>query len=173
MIALTVIGLSGCEAKPAPEAGHHDDHDHDHDGDHHEGDGHSHEGAGHSAGDHTHTAASDIVMPKDFEAAVARIKACHASVKLALEKGELHDAHDPVDEVTIVLEKMMPLAKESGIDRSHWKEINLLVKKLGGHFDAVHEAVEQHTEGEVAVPAVEETIRRLEIIAQAPRATQQ
>lgn len=155
LIALTAIGLSGCDAKPATDIGHHD------------GDGHDHQH------DHDHLAASEVDVPKDFDEAIARIKACHASVKVALEQGELHDAHDPVDEAAIVLEKMMPLAKESGIDRSHWKEINLLVQELGVQFDAVHEAVEQHAEGEVAIPEVDETIRRLEVLAQTSHATQQ
>ena len=178
LVGVAAIGLTGCGAKSdsSPAATeHHEGDGHEHEGEHHEGDGHDHskEGAGHSAGEHSHLAADDIELPKDFDSAVARIKTCHTTVKAALESGELHDAHDPVDELTIVLERVMPLAKESGVDRSHWKEINLLVKEIGGKFDAVHEAVEQHSDGTVATPTVEEAISRLEVIAQAPRAAKQ
>lgn len=131
------------------------------------GDGHDHGGAGDH--EHAHLTADDMEMPKDFDDAIVRIKACQSTLATALEESDLHEAHRPVDELTILFEEVMPLAKQSGIDRQHWKEMNLLVKEMTEQLNTVHEAIEHHQEGTVTPPPADQAIARLEEIAKEPR----
>jgi len=160
IVLVPALALTGCGSKAAKEGATPE---------HHEGDGHDHGAGGESEHEHEHLTAADIEMPQDFDAAIIRIKACQATLVTALQGKDLHDAHKPVDELTILFDEMMPLAKKSGIDRQHWKEVNGLVDAMKDKLEVVHEAVEHHSEGTVAAPQNDQEIARLEEIGKAPR----
>ena len=154
--------FAGCGSKPAtgPSAE-----------EHHEGDGHDH-GKSSAAGDphgqadhdHEHLTEADVDLPKDFGGAVARIKACSVSVGEALKKGDAHSAHKPADELVILAGKLMPLARDGGVPKARWKEINLLAKELESQLGKLHDAIDadKAAGNEAILAAIEGTVAELE-----------
>ena len=141
---------------------------------HHEGDGHDHskEGGarddhGHADHDHEHLTEADIELPKDFAAAVVRIKACNVSVREALKQKDAHAAHKPADELVILAGKLLPLARDGGVPKARWKEINLLAKELESQLDKLHSAVDSDkaTGNEAILTAIDATVAELEKVA--------
>ncbi|MBX3411483.1 MAG: hypothetical protein KF708_02105 [Pirellulales bacterium] len=157
--ALSAIAVAGCGASNERATTQEE---------HFVGDGHDHESTErHASG---HLTASDIELPADFDAAIVRIKTCRETVTTAVDSGNLEGAHAPIDELTLVLEKVMPLARDGGIPREHWKEINTLAQKMIAHVETLHVAVEQGQKPQTENVEIDEAIARLEVIAQAPRA---
>ncbi|MGE0535202.1 MAG: hypothetical protein AB7O68_09515 [Pirellulales bacterium] len=160
--------LAGCNSKPA--SGPTTD-------EHHEGDGHDHgtsaaaDGAhGHADHDHEHLTEADFDLPKDFGGAVARIKACSVDVGEALTKGDAHGAHRPADELVVLAGKLMPLARDGGVPKARWKEINLLAKELESQLDKLHDAIDADTAAGNAsiLAAIDATVAELEKVSARP-----
>lgn len=124
----------------------------------------------HGAHNHRHLSEKDIAMPKDYSSAVARIKKCRVAIGEEIAAGHLDEVHAPLDEVTIILNKLMPLARNSGIPKAQWQEINVAAKDLKKRFDGLHSAIErkQRFDFKAAVPPIDQAIRRLELVAQVP-----
>src|SRR5690349_20760293 len=101
--AVLCFGLAVC----APA----DEHDHAH---------HNHSGHGHH-----HLTEKDIKMPKDYASAIARIKKCRATIGEEISEGHLDEVHAPLHEANIILNKLMTLARDSGVPKSQWQEINV------------------------------------------------
>jgi hypothetical protein len=162
ILAWGIGAFAGCNSKPAsaPPAE-----------EHHEGDGHDHSkesGAHDDHGDadheHAHLTEADIELPKDFAAAVVRIKACKDNVQEALKQGDAHAAHKPADELVIMAGKLLPLARDGGVPKARWKEINLLAKELQSQLDKLHTAVDSDkaTGNEAILTAIDATVAELE-----------
>jgi len=157
--------FAGCSSKPAESQPA---------GEHHEGDGHDHgkTDAAHddhdeADHDHKHLTEADLDLPKDFAGTVARIKTCSATVAAALKKGDAHDAHKPADELVILTGKLMPLARDGGVPKARWKEINLLAKELESQLGKLHEAVDadKAAGNEEILTAIDATVGELEKVA--------
>lgn len=162
VLAWGVGAFSGCSSKPAsspPAEEHHEGDGHDH-----SKDGGSHDDHGHADHDHEHLTEADIELPKDFAAAVGRIKACNDSVRETLKQGDAHAAHKPADELVILAGKLMPLARDGGVPKARWKEINLLAKELESQLDKLHAAVDSDkaTGNEAILTAIDTTVAELE-----------
>ena len=69
-------------------------------------------------------------MPRDFRDAVERLKEYQQQILAAIAAGHLHDAHRPLEEMDLVITKLMVLARDSGIPRRDWEEINLTRREL-------------------------------------------
>jgi hypothetical protein len=110
---------------------------------------------------------ADIELPKDFATAVARIKTCNDSVREALKQGKAHDAHKPADELVILAGKLLPLARDGGVPKARWKEINVLAKELGNQLEKLHAAVDSDkaTGNEAILTAIDTTVAELEKVA--------
>ena len=162
ILAWGIGAFVGCNSKPAsaPPAE-----------EHHEGDGHDHGKSGSAHDDHgdtdhehAHLTEADLDLPKDFAGAVARIKTCNDSVREALKQGDAHEAHKPADELVILVGKLLPLARDGGVPKARWKEINLLAKELGSQLDKLHAAVDSDkaTGNEAILTAIDTTVAELE-----------
>lgn len=160
--------FAGCGSKPAsgPSAE-----------EHHEGDGHDHgkssaadEAHGQADHDHEHLTEADFDLPKDFGGAVARIKACSVAVGEALKKGDAHGAHKPADELVVLAGKLMPLARDGGVPKARWKEINLLAKELESELDKLHGAIDaDKAAGNASIlAAIDATVGELEKLSASP-----
>ncbi len=121
-LAIAFAVVLGCSrGEVATHAtGHHGHDGHDHDG--HEGEEHEEE--------ETPITEADIDMPRDFRSAVDRLKQYQQQVLAAIAAGHLHDAHRPLDELDLVIAKLMVLARDSGLPRRDWEEINLTRREL-------------------------------------------
>ena len=164
ILTLAVGAFAGCNSKPAsapPAEEQHEGEGHDHDK------GAAHDDHGDPDHEHAHLTEADIELPKDFSAAVARIKTCNGNVREALKQGKAHDAHKPADELVILAGKLMPLARDGGAPKARWKEINLLAKELESQLDKLHTAVDSDkaTGNEAILTAIDTTITELEKVA--------
>ncbi|MBX9792289.1 MAG: hypothetical protein K2Y37_25600 [Pirellulales bacterium] len=165
VLGWSIAAFVGCNSQPAkgPPAD-----------EHHQGDGHDHGTSsaahvdhGHTNHEHEHLTEADLDLPKDFAGAVARIKTCSASVADALKKGDAHDAHKPADELVILAGKLMPLARDGGVPKARWKEINLLAKELESQLGKLHDAVDadKAAGNEAILAAIDATIGELVKVA--------
>jgi len=76
-----------------------------------------HQHHNHAGHNHRHLSEKDIAMPKDYSSAVARIKKCRAEIGEEIAAGHLDEVHAPLDEATIILGKLMSLARDSGVPK--------------------------------------------------------
>jgi hypothetical protein len=135
---------------------------------------HNHQHAtGHAAHGHDghHLCEHDIVMPKDYASAIARIKKCRDIIGRELVAGHLDDVHAPLDEATIILSKLMPLARDSGVPKAQWQEINVAAKDLKKRLGDLHTAIDAKRKIDFTTAAlpIDQAIRRLELVARTPR----
>jgi hypothetical protein len=88
------------------------------------------------------TSEADLVMPANFREAVERIAGyCHA-IEQAVAAGHPSKAHRPLDEADIVLSKLMPVVRDSGVPRRQWEAINVTSHEIREQLAVVHEAID-------------------------------
>ena len=85
---------------------------------------------------------ADVKMPSDYNEAVERIKQYRDTIKDKIAAGKPAEAHRALDELDIVLNKLMPITEESRIPESQWRDINLAGKEIRGRFNKIHEAID-------------------------------
>jgi hypothetical protein len=68
---------------------------------------------------------ADVAVPATLAGAVERIGGYRDQIRSAIEAGTPTKAHRSLDELDIVLKKLMPLVRESGIAKTEWQDINL------------------------------------------------
>lgn len=122
--------------------------------------------AGHSHDGH-HLCEADIEMPKDFASAVARIKGCRVKIGKQAAAQNWTEVHRPLDEATIILNKLMVLARDSGVPRSKWHETNLAAKELKKRLAEIHSTLDRVGSIDLAAVAkpIDAAIRRLELVS--------
>jgi hypothetical protein len=110
---------------------------------------------------------ADVDMPADFSAAVVRIKEYGTRVFAAIATGTPHDAHRPLDEMDIVIGKLMPIVRSSGVSREEWDEVNSARREIRAQFDLIHAALDRGEQPDMAAtrPAIDTAIKRLEDVA--------
>jgi hypothetical protein len=169
LLALGLLG-TGCAKRETANAehGHHDEDSHGHEHhDHEEGE----------EGDHDEAPLSeaDIDMPRDFRGATERLGDYRRRILSAIISKHAHDAHRPLDEMDLVITKLMVLARDSGVPRGDWEEVNLARRELRAQFDIAHAAIDKEETPDVA--RLEEStaapLARLEAIAARVPATRE
>lgn len=118
---------------------------------------------------------ADVEMPANYSAALARIKEYRNSIRSAVEGGTASKAHRPLDELDIVLNKLPSIARDSGVPKEKWEEVNTTARELRDLFNRVHSAIDEKREpdyGAVADP-IEQVIERLENISAAESPAQE
>ncbi len=109
---------------------------------------------------------ADVEMPANYDAALERIKEYRESIRTAVEGGTPSKAHRPLDELDIVLNKLPSIARDSGVPKENWEEVNTTARELRDSFNQVHSAIDGKREpdyGAVAEP-IKQAINRLEDI---------
>jgi hypothetical protein len=174
---------AGCTRQGAStkETEHQEHHEH---GDH-DGDGHDHASHKHSDDEHHEEEAAlteaDIDMPRDYASALARLQSYRQQILEALAEGHAHEAHRPLDEMDLVIGKLMLIARDSGVPRRDWEEVNLARRALRAQFDQAHAQLDQEQPVDRAKLAetTAATLKRLEAMgtrlpktADAPRTEQ-
>ncbi len=188
LLCLTTVGCgAGGQSSPASSQGQHhsrEDHDHEHSHTGHEHDhGHDHAGHEHSHADHdheehdhgeghTHEGHEDqghasVEMPKTYAEAVAKLRDYRQQIVRAVADGQPENAHDPLDEMDEVIEHLMPIARDSGIRRTDWEEINVARRALRAELDLVHAAIDAGQAPDMTVAEKQTTaaLARLEAVS--------
>lgn len=87
---------------------------------------------------------ADVQMPSDYTAAVERLRGYRDAVRQAVESGHYHDAHRPLDEMEIVINRLPYLARDSGVPKRYWEQVVVSGEDLSELFNRVHEAIDAH-----------------------------
>lgn len=140
----------------------------------HAGHSHPHNDA-HAGHDHDghHLCEKDIQMPKDFASAVARIKACRKTIGEEVAEGHFEEVHAPLDEASIILGKLMPIARDSGVPKSRWREVNIAATDLRKQLGNLHTALDKNAkiDFKTASVPIDQAIKRLETVARTTTST--
>lgn len=123
-LLVSVVGITGCEPKPAAK----DDHAHSHDG-------HSH--GDHSHGDHSHGEAEKVTYESpaaELNAILGKAIAASEAIADATSKGNPDDAHDQLHDIGHYLESLPELGKKASVDAEFQSELESSSKSL---FDAI------------------------------------
>ncbi len=98
--------------------------------------------------DDVHITADDVERPKNYAAAVDRIKAYRNTIRDEIAAGRPSKAHRPLDEASYVLEWLPEIVQESGIAKEHWEQINVSAQTIRESFDQVHARIDNQQEPE-------------------------
>jgi hypothetical protein len=135
----------GC-TRPVSSSSEAEHHEHDkHDNHEHDGHDHAHDSTAKHDHDEEDVAITeaDVDMPRDYTTAIARLKTYRQQILSALADGHAHAAHRPLDEMDLVVTKLMLLARDSGVPRGEWEEVNLARRALRAQFDLAHAAIDE------------------------------
>ncbi len=97
-----------------------------------------------SAADDVAITEADVVPPKDYAEMVSRIVGYRDAIRSAISTGKPTKAHRPLDEFDIILPRLLPLARASGIAKQRWEAINLAGKQLETAFHQLHAAIDEN-----------------------------
>lgn len=106
-----------------------------------------------------------------FPAAVTKIAEFRDAVQNETSGGipeNPFEAHQALDKVDFVLQRLPEIASSYDVPKEHWEEINLAAKDLRTSFEQVHQNIDDQQDPDFAGVAaeIEEKIGRLQEIAQ-------
>jgi len=110
-----------------------------------------------------------------FSAAVAKIKEFRDATEQETKNGipeNPYKAHQALDQADLVLQWLPQIARDSGVAKEHWEEINTAANELRTSFEKVHQKIDNKQEPDFAsvAPEIDQKIARLEEIARTPGA---
>lgn len=111
--------------------------------------------------------AADVPLPADYADAVKRLDDYHDAIRQAIASGHFHDAHRPLDETSIALERLPAIAKASGVPRRDWEAIVVAGDDLGEALASIHDAIDagRPPDYETQAPAIDRALQQLRSIA--------
>ena len=110
-----------------------------------------------------------------FENAVAEIKKLRNETENETKDGipaNPYVAHQALDKADLVLQWLPQVARDSGVAKEHWEEINTTANDLRTLFEKLHENIDNQQDPDFASVAqgMDENISRLELVVQRPQA---
>ena len=123
-LIVSLVGVTGCEPKPAPKDDHGHSHAHGHDHDH----GHDH---GH---DHDEKKETYPSKAAELTAVLGKTISATEAIADAASKGNPDDAHDQLHDIGHLLESLPTIAKEAGVDAAFQESLESSTKSL---FEAI------------------------------------
>jgi len=150
---------------PTGHAAH--DHDHKHNSGHDPHDSQPHDEHADDGGPLT---AADVDMPQSYAEAVNRLQEYRQQILSAVAAGRPGKAHRPLDEMDIVIEQLMYIARDRGVARTDWEEVNLARRELRAQFDLVHAAIDagERPDMSTAEQTTAAALARLQAVADKP-----
>ena len=164
ILALSVAGCSQPAAAPPPATSHEDGHDHSHKDDDSHKDGHDH---GHDAP----LTKADVKLPATYTDLVSRVKGYRDEIKASIEAGKPASAHRAFEELNIVLDETMNLAK-SAVQDERLAAVNEARQTIRNAFLEIHQIIDAKEKLDYAAkePAIEAAITTLEQSVEKPPA---
>ena len=107
--------------------------------------------------------------------AVAKIKEFRNATEEETKGGipeNPYKAHQALDQADLVLQWLPQIARDSGVPKEHWEEVNTTANDLRTLFEKVHQNIDdqKHPDFASVAQAIDQKIARLEEIAQLPPA---
>jgi len=109
---------------------------------------------------------ADVARPKDFADAVARIKGYRDSIRADVTAGRPTKAHRALDELDIVLNWLPAIARDGGVPKDRWEEVNTTAQRIQELFNKVHGQIDAKQTPDYAAIAgeVDKALAQLEAI---------
>src|SRR5207244_437300 len=98
---------------------------------------------------------ADVDIPLDYASAIDRLAAYRMQIFAAIAAGAPHAAHRPLDEMDIVIGKLMLIARNSQVPKRDWEEVNLARRALRAQFDLIHAAIDNDQTPNLPAPGTE------------------
>lgn len=119
------------------------------------------------AEEETPLTAADVPPPADYADAVKRLDDYHDAIRRAIASGHFHDAHRPLDETNIALERLPAVAKASGVPRRDWEAVVTAGDDLGEALASIHDAIDagRSPDYETHAPAIDGALQQLRSLA--------
>jgi hypothetical protein len=110
---------------------------------------------------------ADVARPKGYADAVARLKGYNESIRGDVAAGRPTKAHRALDELDIVLNWLPGIARDSGVPKEHWEEVNTNAQRLQELFNKVHGQIDakQKPDYNAIAADVDKVFERLEAAA--------
>ena len=107
-----------------------------------------------------------MTRPKDFAEAVARIKGYRDSIRADVTAGRPTKAHRALDELDIVLNWLPAIARDGGVPKDRWEEVNTTAQRVQELFNKVHGQIDAKQTPDYAAIAgeVDKALAQLEAI---------
>jgi hypothetical protein len=114
---------------------------------------------------------ADVPMPATYTEAVERLCSYRDAIRKAVDSDQLHDAHRPLDETNIAIERLPGLARSSGVPRNNWEQIVVAGEDLAEALDEVHSEIDAGHKPDYAAhaDAIDEALSRLKAVEQVNR----
>ncbi|HET6881124.1 MAG TPA: hypothetical protein VFI31_13270 [Pirellulales bacterium] len=111
--------------------------------------------------------AADVPVPASYGEAVQRLEQYRDEVKQAVSSGKLHDAHRPLDETNIALERLPGIARASGVPPRDWETVVVAGDDLGEALAVIHERIDAGQSPNYAThsAAIDDALGRLRAVA--------
>lgn len=115
---------------------------------------------------------ADVPMPADYAEAIERLCGYRDAIQKAVDSGQLHDAHRPLDETNIAIERLPALARSSGVPRNDWEQVVVAGEDLAEALDEIHSQIDAGQKPDYAAhaAAIDEALARLKAAGQTNRA---
>lgn len=102
--------------------------------------------------------------------AISKIKLYRDTIRDAMAAGDPTKAHQPLDELDVVLEHLPAVARDNNIPRTDWEAVNTSAQQLRDSFNKVHAQID--TGGKPDYQAVstdiDNALGRLEAVSKGP-----
>lgn len=111
----------------------------------------THDAAHHAAGpaddlhDHPLTEEEIATLTQetaDYEAAVERIEQYQQTIEQKTTAGNPAEAHRALDNLDVVLNRLPDAARDSGVPRAKWREVNETAQELQELFNQIHARID-------------------------------
>lgn len=114
---------------------------------------------------------ADVKKPSDFSDAVARIKSYRGTIRDEIAAGRPNKAHRSLDELDIVLNWLPGIARDSGIPKAKWEELNTTAQEIRDLFNKVHSNIDAKKDPDYASVSAEidKAIGRLDSVGPASK----
>jgi len=96
---------------------------------------------------------ADVEMPASYAEAVERINGYCETVRKALEDDHPHGAHQALDELDIVLNRLPEIARDGGVPKRHWEQVVVAGEEIRDLLNEIHSAIDEHREADYAAVA--------------------
>ncbi len=164
---MALLAIAGCSpATPPDSRSPHEEH-----ADHGATSGHNHDHAHHDHEPHHEQEQpgghAEVDVPRDYPAAVERINSYCQRIVAAIKANQLEQAHEPLDDVDVVLEKLMLISRDSNVPRSHWETINVARRELRTQLDRLHATIDDGQPPDLGhiEPLLQSALQRLQRVA--------
>jgi hypothetical protein len=111
---------------------------------------------------------ADVPMPAGYTEAVERLCDYRDAIRQAVELGHPSEAHRPLDETNIAIERLPAIARSSGVPPRNWEQIVTASEDLGEALDEIHSQIDAGGKPDYAprAEAIDSALARLKATTQ-------